>query len=158
MLFDKREYYTEERLDSLWRFARSILSDSEEARDVVQDVVAKSLTRPFPIINPEAYMLRSVRNACIDRLRLRKDFVSDLPEEPVENCIEEMSAREIVSYAMNRLPANQRMIVHLKDIEGYSSVEIAGMLGMSDGQVRVLLSRARKAMKVIIENDLNYEG
>lgn len=158
MLFDNRDFYTEERLDGLWRFASSILLDSEEARDVVQDVLAKILAHPFPVLNPEAYLVRSVRNACIDRLRLRKDFVSDLPEEPAESCIERMNAREIVRYAMKRLPQNQRMIVHLKDIEGYSSIEIAGMMGMSDSQVRVILSRARKAMRVIIEKELHYEA
>ena len=157
MLFDRRNLCSQERLDGLWRFACSILTDSEEAKDVVQDVMAKFWARPFPVVNPEAYLVRAGRNACIDRIRLRKELVSEMPDLPAESFAEVMDAREIVRYAMNRLSETQRMVVHLKDIEGYSSIEIANLMGMQDGQVRTLLSRARSKMRDIIENELHYE-
>lgn len=157
MFSGKKDIFSQERLDSLWRFACSILMDSEEAKDVVQDVMLKAWARPFPIVNPEAYLIRGVRNACIDRLRLRKEFTKDIPEAPEENLLEQMSIKETVRYAIGRLPDNQRMVVHLKEIEGYSTQEIAQMMGLQENHIRVLLSRGRQAMRVILEKEIGYE-
>ena len=51
---------------------------------------------------------------------------------------------------MKLLPEKQKTVLHLKDIEGFPTDEIAGMLCTGENQVRVTLSRARKAMREII--------
>ena len=56
-----------------------------------------------------------------------------------------MSGR--VGKAMNRLPADQRNVFKLSAFGGLSNVEIADMLGITQGNVRVLLSRARNKIK-----------
>ena len=57
---------------------------------------------------------------------------------------------------MARLPEKQRLAVHLKDIEGYSSKEIADILETDEANVRTILSRGRRALREIIEKELGY--
>jgi len=48
---------------------------------------------------------------------------------------------------INQLPATQKEVMHLRDIEGYSYQEIADLLQIDIGQVKVTLSRARKKIR-----------
>lgn len=151
----RKEFFSQERADSLWRFATSILGDEESAKDIVQDVFEKVWTRTLPILNLEAYVTRAVRNACIDLLRSRKDVTDEFPEE-VADSVECWDDRELVKMAMAQLPERQRSVVHLKDIEGYSYEEISKVVGVPENQVRTILSRARKSMRNYIENEMNH--
>lgn len=61
-----------------------------------------------------------------------------------------MEADESLKFVMdlvNDLPEKQRMIIHLRDVEGYSYKEIAEMLDTSLDFVKVSLHRARKSLK-----------
>lgn len=157
MSMDRRNIFSKQRTDSLWRLASSVLNDAEEAKDVVQDVMLKVWSSPLPIINVNAYLVRAVRNACIDRLRMRRELDDAVPDTVADSVIDRSDAREVVRFAMSRLSDKQRMMVHLKDIEGYSTEEVAKMTGVSESQVRTILSRARKAMRDIIEKESDYE-
>lgn len=64
---------------------------------------------------------------------------------------ERAEAREIVAKAMARLSPKLREVLHLKDIEGYATHEIARMLGVEENQVRTILSRARRGLRETIE-------
>ena len=57
---------------------------------------------------------------------------------------------------MARLPEKQRITVHLKDIEGYSTKEVAEILETDESNVRTILSRSRKALREIIEKEFGY--
>ena len=59
--------------------------------------------------------------------------------------------RELVRRALACLPGRQREVLHLKDIEGYSTREIAGMVGCDEAQVRVILSRARNGLREVLK-------
>lgn len=52
-----------------------------------------------------------------------------------------------VEKIIDTLPEQQRMIVHLREIEAYEFAEIAEILSMNETAVRVALSRARKSIK-----------
>jgi RNA polymerase sigma-70 factor (ECF subfamily) len=52
-----------------------------------------------------------------------------------------------VARIIERLPETQRMIIRLRDIEGYQPAEIAEILGCEPSAVRMNLSRARKKVK-----------
>jgi RNA polymerase sigma-70 factor (ECF subfamily) len=106
--------------------------------------------------NIDAFITRSVRNACIDRLRRRKDTTPKIPEVPDTRSPDRWSDRELVHKAMARLPEKQRLAVHLKDIEGYSNKEIADILETDDSNVRTILSRGRRALREIIEKEIGY--
>ena len=59
--------------------------------------------------------------------------------------------RELVRRALGCLPERQREVLHLKDIEGYSTREIAGMVACDEAQVRVILSRARNGLREVLK-------
>ena len=143
----------------MFRLACSILGRSDEAQDMMQDVAERVLRKQGSlqeVENIDAFLTRSVRNACIDRLRRRKDTTPKIPEVPDEKSPEGWSDRQLVHKALARLPEKQRLAVHLKDIEGYSGKEIAGILETDEANVRTILSRGRRALKEIIEKEIGY--
>ena len=143
----------------MFRLACSILGRSDEAKDMMQDVAERILRRESSLDevgNIDAFITRSVRNACIDRLRRRKDTTSKIPEVPDEKSPDRWSDRQLVHRAMARLPERQRLAIHLKDIEGYSGKEIADILETDEANVRTILSRGRKALREIIEKEIGY--
>ena len=159
MGFDRENIFGKKRLDFMFRLASSILGRSDEAQDMMQDVAERILRRQDSmneVENVDAFITRSVRNACIDRLRRRKDTTPKIPEVPDTRSPDRWSDRELVHKAMARLPEKQRLAVHLKDIEGYSCKELADILETDEANVRTILSRGRRALKEVIEKEVGY--
>lgn len=52
------------------RLAMSLLHEEDEARDVVQEVFLKLWESNIRVENPEAFLIRSVRNACLNRINM----------------------------------------------------------------------------------------
>ena len=133
--------------NTLFRAALAILGEVHEAEDAVQDAFVRYLEkRPeFRDENHEkAWLLRVTANLCKSALRARKRHptVELLDVYPAP----EGDTRELVEAVLD-LPANQRAAVHLYYYEGYSTEEIAGILGQRPGTVRSHLSRAREALR-----------
>ena len=159
MELNGRNIFGQKRLDFMFRLACSILGRRDEAQDMMQDVAERVLRKQGSlqeVENIDAFLTRSVRNACIDRLRRRKDTTSKIPEVPDEKSPEGWSDRQLVHKALARLPEKQRLAVHLKDIEGYSGKEIARILETDEANVRTILSRGRRALREIIEKEIGY--
>jgi RNA polymerase sigma-70 factor (ECF subfamily) len=64
----------------------------------------------------------------------------------------------IVRAALESLPASQRAVMTLRDVEGWDAAEVCELLGLSDGNQRVLLHRARSAVRARLEERLGAEG
>ena len=159
MELNGRNIFGQKRLDFMFRLACSILGRRDEAQDMMQDVaerVIRKLGSKDEVRNIDAFLIRSVRNACIDSLRRRKDTTPKIPEVPDEKSPDRWNDRELVHKALARLPERQRLAIHLKDIEGYSGKEIADILETDEANVRTILSRGRKALKEIIEKESGY--
>jgi RNA polymerase sigma-70 factor (ECF subfamily) len=159
MELNGRNIFGKKRLDFMFRLACSILGRSDEAQDMMQDVAERVLRKQDglqEVENIDAFLTRSVRNACIDRLRRRKDTTPKIPEVPDEKSPEGWSDRQLVHKALARLPEKQRLAVHLKDIEGYSGKEIARILETDEANARTILSRGRRALREIIEKEIGY--
>lgn len=58
---------------------------------------------------------------------------------------------------MQQLPQKQRMVMHLKDVEGYETKEIAALLQMDEGAVRTNLMRARQSMRKQLLKTAQYK-
>ena len=58
----------------------------------------------------------------------------------------------IVRAAVDRLPANQRTVICLRDIDGWTSVDVCALLGVSEANQRVLLHRARARVRQTLED------
>jgi RNA polymerase sigma-70 factor (ECF subfamily) len=71
----------------------------------------------------------------------------DLPEEGLVSG----ELRSALLEAINGLPRMQRAVISLRDIEGWSAAEVCEYLGVTDGNQRVLLHRARAAARAALE-------
>ncbi len=152
--------------DKMFRLAKMILISTDEAADAVQEVFAKLWIKREQfnrISNTDAYFMRTVRNYCLDRLKSKQaqenrlDNVSFMMKAPsVEKQYENGEAAGIVEQLMMKLPEKQRLIVQLRDIEGYEFKEIAEILDMKENAVRTALSRARKTLKNALIKQYEY--
>lgn len=133
--------------NTLFRAALAILGDVPEAEDAVQDTFVRYLEKR-PVFrdagHERAWLLKVTVNGCKSRLRTQKRHPSaellDVYPAPDEG------SREVLE-AVLALPPKQRAAVHLHYYEGYSTNEIAVILGQQPGTVRSHLSRARQALK-----------
>lgn len=64
----------------------------------------------------------------------------------------------VAQAAIEALPEVQRAVITMRDVAGFSSEEVCGELGLSEGNQRVLLHRARTTVRVALERHLGDEG
>src|SRR4051812_583709 len=62
--------------------------------------------------------------------------------------------RDAILRAIDQLPAAQRAVMTMRDVEGFPADEVAAALGISDGNQRVLLHRARSKVRTAVEAHL----
>jgi RNA polymerase sigma-70 factor (ECF subfamily) len=152
--------------DKMYRCALYMLGDRMDAEDVVQDVYEKLWTKKntLPLLeNLEAYVFRSVKNLCCDRLssqKLHREKLEDIRintnESVYDNRAEERNLKSILDKEIAALPEKQKMVVFLRDVEGYEMEEIAKLLDMEEPNVRVVLSRARKLLREKMIKIMSY--
>jgi RNA polymerase sigma-70 factor (ECF subfamily) len=78
---------------------------------------------------------------------LRENSVTDLPERVVLA----KETRGIIDTVISALPANQRLVISLRDVQGVSSEDTCELLGVSEANQRVLLHRARTRVRAALE-------
>jgi RNA polymerase sigma-70 factor (ECF subfamily) len=83
-------------------------------------------------------------------------FPSNWQEMPEERLLSQ-ETRAQLEKAINALPLSQREIIVLRDIEGWTSVETCGFLGISEANQRVLLHRARSKVRTVLEKYFQEE-
>jgi len=153
--------------NKLYRFALRLLGNSEEASDVVQEILIRLWSkrenlREYRSI--EAFAMTMTRNLCFDKLKSpasKKEIFDESREMPDNRTpyseTELSDTMKVVRMAMDALPEQQRMVIHLRDIEGCDFDEIAEVTGLSLNNVRVNLSRARKKIRDTLIKINNYE-
>lgn len=143
----------------MYRLALRITLNSQEAEDVVQDVIIKLWKQQSGgahIDNLEAYTLRMVRNLALDRQRMKVNQTENIDgmdfygTSSVEDTIEQDERIDSIRQAMMQLPEKQRIAMQLRDFEGRSYKEIADIMEISEDQVKVNIFRARQAIKQFI--------
>ncbi len=65
---------------------------------------------------------------------------------------------EVIRAAVERLPAQQRAVITLRDIEGLTGPETSELLDLSEGNQRVLLHRARATVRREVADYLGKDG
>ena len=78
-------------------------------------------------------------------------------EQP-ETRLEGLETRTRIEAAIASLPATQRAVISLRDIEGWSSAEVCNALGVSETNQRVLLHRARSKVRRALEEYLEEDA
>jgi len=145
------------------RFSR----DDDELEDICQEVFIKvyenllSFRHDAPF---EHWLTRISVHACHDALRRKRhafrhtsldEQAMEVRDYGAEARQEARQAREVLAGAMAQLNPQERLVITLLELEGYSVSEIAGMTEWSVANVKVRAHRARLALKRILEK--NYE-
>lgn len=159
--------------DTMYRLALRITLNSQEAEDVVQDVIIKvwrqsqSSAGVGQIENMAAYLLRLTRNLSIDRQRMKANQTESLDAmmsgEDGEHLVSTDAAQaerrafvaerlSLVRRVMEGLPEKQRTAMQLRDFEGKTYKEIAAIMEITEEQVKVNIFRARQAVKQQVDS------
>ncbi|MCE7992316.1 MAG: sigma-70 family RNA polymerase sigma factor [Roseivirga sp.] len=137
---------------NLFGFALRMLNDRPLAEDALQDVLEKlwkMRKRLDSNNNIKSFAMTVMKNKCIDLIRKKGRYIeSNEPEAymTIESNYEHIDMIEQLKKRMNLLPTNQKLIVELKDFQGFSYEEIEEITQMSVNTLRVNLSRARKKL------------
>ena len=141
----------------LYRFALAFIRRTDEAEDIVQEIGLKLWEQRDELDelrSVEAYAMSAVKNRCIDYARSPHSRTDELTEtndaaheQTPYKSLEQADMVTFVRQLIVQLPEQQQMIIRLRDIEGYELEEIAEIIGISEGTVRVNLSRARQKIR-----------
>lgn len=150
--------------DEMYRFAKKFVLSTDEAQDVVQDLMMKFWQKKEQFEefgNIKSYVLKSVKNECLNRLKhqeMKRNF-ADLHQHRSESYhVEANNLNEQIIGFINQLPEKQKAVMHLKDVEELEVAEIAEILEMEQNAIRVNLMRARQKVKNQIEKLIAYEN
>jgi RNA polymerase sigma factor (sigma-70 family) len=134
------------------RFARSLCATPEDAEDAAQEALI-ILYRRIGMLRASgalaSWMFRIVRNECLRRARTMRAR-APLPEATVRSAeevvLQRMEAGRVAA-AVAALPAEQRRVLIMRDIQGYSGRMAAEELGLSTAAMKSRLHRARGAVQ-----------
>lgn len=137
--------------DNLFRFVLKNLKDESTAEDIVQDTFEK-LWMKLEEVSAEkvkSYLFTSAYHTMIDYIRKEKRNVVTDPAliSTGQDRTSYSDLAEVLDRAVQNLPEDQKAVVMLRDYEGYSYREIAGITGLSESQVKVYIYRARVYLK-----------
>lgn len=160
---------------NVYNIALRLCGDREDALDIAQESFLKAY-RSLHLFRGEGrfsvWLYRIVSNTALDYLRARSRraedslTVEDADGESSEREIADLSAapeallerkltRQAVQRCLLRLPEDQRKILLLREIEGFSYEEIGRILSLESGTVKSRIFRARKKLCEILSADGN---
>ncbi len=155
----------------LWGLSYRITGSTADADDVVQETFAKAHQRaPAQLADPRRWLTRVAVNAARDVLRARKrrSYIGPWLPMPIETSggdsplsFEPIADQPAIDgrydlmesaslaflQALEALTPTQRAVLLLRDVFDYSAGEVAAVLDISDGNVRIIHHRARRAME-----------
>ena len=146
----------------MFAVAYRYLQRPEEAEDALQDVMVK-LWQIRDNLPPDKsllpFLLVTVRNLCIDRLRARQTIDSNMEvsniadiddgESPadIDDLVEEKDRLRHLLGLIPQLPPDQQKVLRLRAIDELTTEETANRMNIQPEYVRQLLSRARKKLR-----------
>lgn len=160
--------------ERLFRVIRRFVSDDDEARSVMQETFLQAFERRHTFRRESKFttwlyaiginLARGVarKSARVSTLteadfeRLQPDFASNgMPSGAVKSwnparMLESRERTALVHGAIDRLPEDYRLVVTLRDIEELPTADVAKVLQISEGAVRVRLHRARQALRALL--------
>lgn len=158
-----------------FNIAYRMLGNTEDAKDASQDAfikIFKSIQSFKGNSSFSTWMYRIVSNTCLDELRKRKKHQSYSYDNPIktedgemnrnipasENSPEEIinrkESQQLIQNAINKLSDQNKAVIVLRDIKGFSYEQISEILDCPEGTIKSRISRARVALKMILEKDM----
>lgn len=140
--------------ESLRLRARAILGSGSDADDAVQDAFCRlwsSPSLPQSTSHAEALSRTAVRNASIDLLRrnigVSDSDIGDVGDEAEEPDNSDELFEAVSSIIDAQLSERDRKMLRLREMNGYDWDELAAMFGVTEGNARMIVSRARKTVR-----------
>jgi RNA polymerase sigma-70 factor (ECF subfamily) len=157
-------------LAAAYNLARWLTRDEHDAEDVVQDAYVRALTffDSFHGGDSRAWLLTIVRHTCYTWLQRNRghELTAEFDEElhsgegeasNPERLLLQQANQEMLRQALEALPVEYREVVVLRELEGLSYKEIAGIADLPIGTVMSRLARARKRLQVWLGDRLHQE-
>ena len=145
------DYELEELIDTygkkLLHYATSILSNHQDAEDIVQDVFItayRNMAR-FDGQNLSAWLYKITYNQCINKLKRRKFFIlRNIPENTIAPEKTTISGETL--YALSQLKPKDRALLYARVMEGYSYEELSKQMNQSPATLRKRYERVKKKL------------
>ena len=149
--------------------AFSIMRNKQDAEDIVQEAFLKLWNKRHElehVTNDEAYCVTLVKNLCLDAKRTSHTDLDAGPPEAmplmaatdVESEVESRQQLSLFRQCIDELPEMQRNIITRRDIEDADFADIALETHITEANVRVILSRARKTVFNRFKTLLNHDN
>ena len=159
----------------VFNMAYRMLGNLEEAKDLAQEVfisVFDSIKDLREEVKFDAWLTQITLNHCRNRwkyLKRRQYFNSDSLDDPVETedgdvpravcdpcdnpetLYEKKTIQQLIQRGLQKLKEDQRELLVLRDLQGYSYEEMSELLGLPEGTVKSKLHRARVDLKRVLE-------
>lgn len=158
-------------LDAAYNLARWIMNDDQDAEDMVQEACLRAYQYfvGFQGGNSRSWLLTIVRNTCYTWLRQNRaqKLTLELNEEIYDDESQSINPEvflqlranhQLVRKALESLPVEFRELIVLRELEGLSYKEIAGVAGIPMGTVMSRLARAREQLRQCLLRLSNEEG
>lgn len=138
----------------LYRVAYHLTGNAQDAEDLLQDTYLKLWTKRDdlpPDAQTEAYLITLMRNLYRDQRRLKSNIVHETYEpdksyEPYEEKEENLDNRAELHELIEKLPDKQREVMRAHIVEDKTYEEIERDTGLSNGNIRVIISRAKQTI------------
>ena len=152
----------------MYRVAYGVLHNKEQAEDAVQDSFEKLLKCLPEIDAPDSpktqkLVLKIVRNTAIDQYRRnnkQNEWLSERGKcgEETSTFIKSVEDREFLQQLLQAVPTEYREIIKLRCYYGFSAKETGNILGISEGNVKKRLERARKLIADRLEWEEEFDN
>ena len=147
-----RDFY-ERTARPLWAYLSRVLGDASQADDLMQETYYRFLRARLPDLGESHrrnYLFRIATNLLRDSWRQKKSEHVPMPEgfevATHDRTVEKIQQQSVLSSALDGLRPREREILWLAYAQGSSHKEIAEMLGLKPGSIRLMLFRARKKL------------
>lgn len=151
--------------DKIYRYAFAILGNREDAEDICQEIFKRlweECHQFYAAENRNAYVMKMVRNLCIDHIRkerLHEERLEMLYSDTDISYLQQEDLKDmgnLLRKIIGNIPEKYGTVLHLRDVEGYAMEEIAKITDTDVATTRVILSRARKIVREKLEKLMNY--
>ncbi|MCC6933879.1 MAG: RNA polymerase sigma factor [Deltaproteobacteria bacterium] len=145
----------------IYRFVSRLLGEFNEAQDVTQETFLYAYSNWPKITDPLAlrrWLFVTARNKCFDRFRLWRRM-----RERIAECfMQSAKARSFgeeqtdIAQCLKKLPRRQKEVFVLRHWHGFTSAEVAMILGINEGSVKSHLFRAIRRMNELLGDKVIY--
>ncbi len=152
----------------LYRFARWMVQNHEDAEDIVQEIFLKLWSMRHTLkqyTSIEALAMQMTKNLCLNKVKSHHLKAVDITQQHLANrthtpdqAAELTDTRALMDRIIARLPPQQRLVVQLRDVEELEIEEIAQLMDLTVNNIRATLSIARKKIRELYKIYYGYEG